>query len=107
MLILSRVVQAFGGGAAEAVVMAMVKDMYTGRKRELVLAVVMAMVVVAPVVAPVIGAIILKHISWNAIFWVLAGVGDCLFFSLCSWKRPLKSGIQAPWSIPSDVWQLF
>ena len=80
LLILSRVVQAFGGGAAEAVVTAMVKDMYTGRKRESVLAVVMAMVVVAPVVAPVIGAIILKYMSWNAIFWVLAGVGAFSFF---------------------------
>ena len=83
LLILSRVVQAFGGGAAEAVATSMVKDMYSGRKRESVLAVVMAMVVVAPVVAPVIGAIILKYMSWNAIFWVLAGIGTVsLFLSL-------------------------
>jgi DHA1 family bicyclomycin/chloramphenicol resistance-like MFS transporter len=80
LLILARVVQAFGGGAAEAVVTAMVKDMYSGRKRESVLAVVMAMVVVAPVVAPVLGAIILKYMSWNAIFWALAGVGTLSFF---------------------------
>ncbi len=83
MLILSRIIQGFGGGAAEAVVTAMVKDMYDGRKRELVLAVVMAMVVVAPVVAPVGGAFILKFMSWSAIFWVLTGVGLVSFlFSL-------------------------
>ena len=75
MLIAARVFQGFGGGAAQAVVTAMVKDMYTGRKRESVLAVVMAMVVVAPVVAPVAGAVILKFMSWTAIFWVLTGVG--------------------------------
>lgn len=75
MLILSRVVQAFGGGASQAVATAMVKDMYSGRKRESVLAVVMAMVVVAPVVAPVFGAIILKYMPWQAIFWVLAVIG--------------------------------
>jgi len=75
LLILSRIVQAFGGGSTGAVATAMVKDIYTGRKRESVLAVVMAMVVVAPVVAPVVGAIILEYVSWNAIFWVLAGVG--------------------------------
>ena len=80
-LVLSRVVQAFGGGAAEAVATAMVKDMYTGRKRESVLAVVMAMVVVAPVAAPVLGALILKFMSWHVIFWVLAAVG-ALAFSL-------------------------
>ncbi|ACN13685.1 permease of the major facilitator superfamily [Desulforapulum autotrophicum HRM2] len=79
-LILARVVQAFGGGAAEAVVTAMVKDMYSGRKRESVLAVVMSMVVVAPVVAPVMGAALMKFMSWNAIFWVLAGVGIVAFF---------------------------
>lgn len=79
-LILARVVQAFGGGAAGAVVTAMVKDMYSGRKRESVLAVVMAMVIVAPVVAPVMGAWLLKFMSWNAVFWVLAGVGGIAFF---------------------------
>ncbi len=75
-LILARVFQAFGGGAAGAVATAMVKDMFSGRRRESVLAIVMAMVVVAPVVAPVIGAIILKYMSWRAIFWVLAGIGS-------------------------------
>lgn len=80
MLIVFRVVQGFGGGAAGAVVAAIVKDMYTGRKREIVLAIVMAMVVVAPVVAPVAGAMILKFISWSAIFWVLTGVGTLAFF---------------------------
>jgi DHA1 family bicyclomycin/chloramphenicol resistance-like MFS transporter len=75
MLILARVIQGFGGGAAGAVVTAMVKDMYTGHKREVVLAVVMAMVVVAPIVAPVAGAIILQIMSWYTIFWVLTGIG--------------------------------
>lgn len=78
-LILARVVQAFGGGAAEAVVTAMVKDMYSGRRRESVLALVMSMVVVAPVVAPVMGAALMKFMSWNAIFWVLASVGSVAF----------------------------
>lgn len=81
MLILSRIVQAFGGGAAEAVATAMVKDMYTGRKRETVLAVVMAMVVVAPVVAPILGAMILKFMTWRTIFWFLAGFA-CLVLLL-------------------------
>ncbi|WP_291328768.1 multidrug effflux MFS transporter [Desulfovibrio sp. UCD-KL4C] len=79
MLILSRVFQAFGGGAAEAVATAMVKDMFTGRKRESVLALVMAMVVVAPVVAPILGAIILKFMSWRVIFWTLTGFAIITF----------------------------
>ncbi len=79
-LIVARIFQGFGGGAGSAVATAMVKDMYTGRKRESVLAVVMAMVIVAPVVAPVAGAQILKFVSWHAIYWILAGVG---LFSFC------------------------
>ena len=82
LLIVSRVFQAFGGGAAGAVVTAMVKDMYDGRKRESVLALVMTMVIVAPVVAPAIGAVILKYMPWNAIFWILAIVG-VVSFLLC------------------------
>ena len=80
-LILARVIQAFGGGAASAVVTAMVKDMYSGRKRESVLAIVMAMVVVAPVVAPVMGAWLLKFMPWTTIFWVLSGIGSFAFLA--------------------------
>ncbi|MBG0777230.1 MAG: Bcr/CflA family efflux MFS transporter [Desulfovibrionaceae bacterium] len=74
-LIASRMIQAFGGGAAGAVATAIVKDLYDGRRRESVLAVVMSMVVVAPVVAPVLGAVLLKFMPWTAIFWLQAGVG--------------------------------
>ncbi len=81
MLILSRILQAFGGGAAEAVATAMVKDMFTGHKRESVLALVMSMVVVAPVVAPILGAFILKYMSWRVIFWALTGF-SCITFLL-------------------------
>ncbi len=81
MLILSRILQAFGGGAAEAVATAMVKDMFTGHKRESVLALVMSMVVVAPVIAPILGAFILKYMSWRVIFWALTGF-SCITFLL-------------------------
>lgn len=78
-LIFARVFQAFGGGAAQAVSTAMVKDMYDGRKREMVLAVVMSMVIVAPVIAPVLGAVILKFMPWNVVFWILALFGTIAF----------------------------
>jgi DHA1 family bicyclomycin/chloramphenicol resistance-like MFS transporter len=78
-LIFARVFQAFGGGAAQAVSTAMVKDLYDGRKREMVLAVVMSMVIVAPVIAPVLGAAILKFLPWSALFWLLAFFGTISF----------------------------
>ncbi|MCC7556195.1 MAG: MFS transporter, partial [Methanoculleus marisnigri] len=61
LLIAFRILQAVGGSAASAVAMAMVKDVYDGRKRESVLALVQSMVVVSPAVAPVLGAFMLPY----------------------------------------------
>jgi DHA1 family bicyclomycin/chloramphenicol resistance-like MFS transporter len=74
-LITFRVFQAIGASAAGAVAMAIVKDVYDGRKRETVLALVQSMVVIAPVIAPVLGAFLLNFTSWRGVFWALAGAG--------------------------------
>ena len=74
-LVLFRVLQALGGSAASAVATAMVKDAYSGRRRESVLAVVQSMVVISPAVAPVIGAFMLPFTSWRGLFWMLALIG--------------------------------
>jgi DHA1 family bicyclomycin/chloramphenicol resistance-like MFS transporter len=74
-LITFRVFQAVGGGAASAVAMAVVKDVYEGRKRESVMAVVQSMVLIVPAVAPVLGGVLLKFTSWRGVFWTLAGIG--------------------------------
>lgn len=74
-LILSRMLQAFGGSAVTVVAAAIVKDLYDGRQREKVMATVMTMVVVAPLIAPVLGAFLLKVASWRMLFFTLAGFG--------------------------------
>jgi MFS transporter, DHA1 family, multidrug resistance protein len=82
-LILCRVLQALGGSAAGAVATAIVKDEYSGKKRESVLAIVQSMVLISPAVAPVLGAFMLKITSWRGIFWNLTGIGlVALVFSL-------------------------
>lgn len=75
ILIVARVLQAIGGSAAFAVATAIVKDVYTGKRQESVLALVQAMVVIAPAVAPVLGAFMLPYTSWRGIFWTLALIG--------------------------------
>jgi len=75
LLIAFRILQAVGGSAASAVAMAMVKDVYDGRKRESVLALVQSMVVVSPAVAPVLGAFMLPYTSWRGLFVALALIG--------------------------------
>ena len=74
-LIAFRILQAVGGSAAAAVATAMVKDVYDGRKRESVLAIVQSMVVISPAVAPVLGAFMLPYTSWRGLFVVLAFIG--------------------------------
>jgi len=74
-LIAGRIIQALGGSAATVVATAIVKDIYSGREREKVMATIMSMVIIAPMVAPVLGALLLKYTSWRTIFLVLAAIG--------------------------------
>lgn len=71
MLIVFRIIQAIGSGAAVAVATAMMKDVYTGKKLVSMLAIVQSIAMTAPVVSPVIGAFILTFTTWNGIFWIL------------------------------------
>ncbi|MBI0584466.1 MAG: multidrug effflux MFS transporter [Methanomassiliicoccus sp.] len=75
VLILFRILQAIGGGGITAVATAMIKDVFDGRRRIVVLAMVQSMVLIAPAVAPVLGAALLQFTSWQGVFLVLAGVG--------------------------------
>jgi MFS transporter, DHA1 family, multidrug resistance protein len=74
-LILCRIFQALGASSAGTAATAIVKDVYSGKKRESVLAIVQSMVTVAPAVAPVLGAFLLKVISWRGIFVTLTSIG--------------------------------
>ena len=74
-LMVFRVLQALGTGAAAAVATAIVKDVYRGRRREVILAVVQSMTVLSPAVAPVIGALILRFTSWRGAFVAQAILG--------------------------------
>jgi DHA1 family bicyclomycin/chloramphenicol resistance-like MFS transporter len=74
-LIVFRILQAIGCGAATGVATAIVKDVYSGRKRLTVLSIVQSMGMVSPIVSPVIGALILKYLSWRGVFVVLAVIG--------------------------------
>lgn len=53
----------------------MVKDCYSGKKRESVLAIVQTLSGLAPMLAPVLGAILLKVVNWQGTFWTLAAIG--------------------------------
>jgi DHA1 family bicyclomycin/chloramphenicol resistance-like MFS transporter len=88
-LILFRALQAAGGSAAGAVATAVVKDVYTGRRRESVLAVVQSMVLISPAVAPILGAFLLKVTSWRGVFWILAGIGIVALLGSLAFKETI------------------
>ncbi|MBL8096662.1 MAG: MFS transporter, partial [Anaerolineales bacterium] len=70
-LIVFRALQALGGSASGAVASAIVKDTFSGRQRETVLAIVQSMVMISPAVAPMLGAALLNFTSWRGVFWAL------------------------------------
>jgi MFS transporter, DHA1 family, multidrug resistance protein len=70
-----RILQALGTGAASATATAIVKDVYHGRRREVILAVIQTMTVLSPAVAPVVGALILRFTSWRGAFVAQAILG--------------------------------
>lgn len=74
-LILFRILQAVGGSSASAVAMAMIKDVYDSRNREMILAWVSSMVLISPMAAPVLGALLLGITSWRGIFVLLGVIG--------------------------------
>lgn len=93
-LIIFRIFQAIGGAASTAVATAVVKDLYDGKKREHILAIVMTMVIIAPVLAPMLGALLLKFTSWRAVFWVLTGIGALALAAGCLMDETLDHRYQ-------------
>jgi MFS transporter, DHA1 family, multidrug resistance protein len=74
-LIAARIFQAIGAGAAMAVTMAIVKDVFPGKKRERAFALISVLNGFVPVVAPLVGAFIIKLTSWRGAFGLLALIG--------------------------------
>ena len=83
VLIGARVAQGIGAGAITAVSMALIKDCYSGKTRESILAVVQTVAGLAPMLAPVVGAFLLKFTDWRGSFWLLTVAGlACLVLSI-------------------------
>ena len=74
-MIAARIVQGIGAGAITAVSMALIKDCFSGKQRETILAIVQSVAGLAPMIAPVLGAILLQFTDWRGSFIVLTVVG--------------------------------
>ncbi|AFM00208.1 MULTISPECIES: multidrug effflux MFS transporter [Desulfitobacterium] len=71
-LIISRACQGIGSGGITSASMAIVKDCFTGKNRETILAITQSISGLAPMLAPIVGAWILYFTDWRGSFWLLA-----------------------------------
>jgi DHA1 family bicyclomycin/chloramphenicol resistance-like MFS transporter len=75
LLLLARVVQGLANAAPRIVAVAVVRDLYGGRRMAEVMSFVMMIFIVAPVIAPSIGGAFLLFGTWHLIFVFLALLG--------------------------------
>lgn len=94
-LIALRALQGIGGGAAMAISMAIVKDVFIGKARERILVYQSCIMSIAPVVAPIAGAGILRLTSWRGTFMVLCLFGAILLLGSLLMREP-DGFIKAP-----------
>lgn len=89
-LIAARIVQAIGAGGITSVSLAIIKDSFSGKRRETILAICQSISGLAPMLAPVIGAMILKFTNWRGAFWALALISLANFIMALLFQETLK-----------------
>ena len=82
-LVASRIVQAFGGGAAMSVMRATILDHFGPARAASALAATATAILVAPMLAPTIGGFVLELLDWRAVF-ALSGVLGFVVFLFAS-----------------------
>ncbi|CCO25477.1 Bcr/CflA family efflux MFS transporter [Maridesulfovibrio hydrothermalis] len=87
-LVVARIVQAAGAGAASALSMALAKDLYEGTERQKVLAYVGVIVPLCPMIAPMMGSMMLEYLSWRWIFVCQAVLASMAFYGTLVFKEP-------------------
>lgn len=75
-----RVLQGFAGAAVSVVAMAVVRDLFAGRRAAGMLSHLMLVIGVAPVLAPTLGGWLLTVTNWRGVFVVLAAAAVLLVF---------------------------
>ncbi|MGO2521468.1 MAG: multidrug effflux MFS transporter [Microbacterium sp.] len=81
LLGVTRVLMGIGAAAGGVVAMAIVRDLFGGRRLVVMLSRLALVSGVAPVVAPLIGSALLEVMPWQGIFIVLAGYGAIMLIS--------------------------
>jgi DHA1 family bicyclomycin/chloramphenicol resistance-like MFS transporter len=79
MLVVARIVQAFGGGAAMSVMRATILDHFGPSKAASALAATATAILLAPMIAPSLGGFVLEWLDWRAVFALSGLLGFAVF----------------------------
>ncbi|KZL91501.1 multidrug effflux MFS transporter [Clostridium magnum] len=106
-LILSRAMQGIGAGGITSVSVAIIKDCFSGKKRESILAITQSISGLAPMIAPIIGALILKFSDWRGAFWALTVVSVINLLLTILYRETLKEEERYTGTIIGSIGRLF
>ncbi|MEJ7647451.1 MAG: multidrug effflux MFS transporter [Nakamurella sp.] len=71
----ARFVQGIGGAAVTVVSLAIVRDLFSGKRAAIVLSRLILVMGVGPIIAPIFGSLLMRWTSWHGVFYALAVVG--------------------------------
>lgn len=84
MLIVGRIIQAFGGAVGLVLARAIVRDVYGPEQAAKVIATLVMVMVVMPMLSPAIGGEVMTRFGWEAVFLVMSALSLLIFLILQS-----------------------
>lgn len=78
MLVVARVLQAFGGAGGVVLSRAVVRDLYTGARAGREMSIISSVMAFAPVLAPMFGGVLQTAFGWRGVFATLGLIGACV-----------------------------
>jgi MFS transporter, DHA1 family, multidrug resistance protein len=104
VMLVGRALQGLGVSAPRAVSLAMVRDLFEGRKMARVMSFAMSVFILVPIIAPMIGQGIMSLAGWRSIFgsFLLFALGTLVWFAL-RFPETLASENRTPFSFRSIV----
>lgn len=83
VLLVGRLIQAFGVSGPRVASMAVIRDQYSGDAMARVMSFITVIFILVPMVAPLVGQAVMQHFHWREIFtvfWVAALISGAWFF---------------------------
>jgi DHA1 family bicyclomycin/chloramphenicol resistance-like MFS transporter len=110
VLLMGRLLQAFGAAAGLVVPRAIVADRYSSESAARTYTILMQIMSVAPIFAPLAGSALLTLWDWRSVFWALLGFGlvclVCVFFFIPETLLPERRSTGVINKTIRDYWSL-